>query len=240
VILHHVVEEFAGTEIGLVAGRDHGAEGNAERLGAVIDRKADAAGLRDDSDPLRGSDHRQLIRPYIDGWAEGRGNAGNLVVIPLGIRSGDPHSRALGQRRDGVLHRDGIAAFLGKAGGDDDGVFDAERRALLKRAEHDTRRNDHDGEIDRLPDGCDGRIAREPIDIRIVRIDRIDRAGELVLAQKGRSRPGIFVTSREAPMMAMLDGLKNESSGCGRVTVMAFPVYCCCRSVSERSGYRFA
>ena len=50
-ILHHVVEEFAGAEIGFIAGADDVAERNAERLGAVLDRKADAAALRDDADP---------------------------------------------------------------------------------------------------------------------------------------------------------------------------------------------
>ena len=50
-ILHHVIEEFAGAEIGFVAGADDVAERDAERLGAVIDRKADAAALRNDADP---------------------------------------------------------------------------------------------------------------------------------------------------------------------------------------------
>ncbi len=114
-ILHHVVEEFAGAEIGLVAGRDHGAQSNAERLGAVIDRKADPAGLGDDTDTLRGSDQPRLIGLHIDSRAEGRGNAGDLVVVPLRIRSGDPHSRTLGQRRNGILHCDRVAPLLGKA-----------------------------------------------------------------------------------------------------------------------------
>ena len=38
-ILHHVVEEFAGAEIGLVAGADDITHRNAERLGAARDRK---------------------------------------------------------------------------------------------------------------------------------------------------------------------------------------------------------
>ena len=59
-ILHHVVEEFAGAEIGFVAGADDVAERNAQRLGAVIDRKADAAALRDDADPPFGRDQRRL------------------------------------------------------------------------------------------------------------------------------------------------------------------------------------
>ena len=50
-VLHHVVEKFAGAEVGFVAGADDVAERDAERLGAVIDRKADAAALGDDADP---------------------------------------------------------------------------------------------------------------------------------------------------------------------------------------------
>ena len=47
-ILHHVIEEFAGAEIGLVAGADAVADRNAQRLGAMFYGKADAAALRDD------------------------------------------------------------------------------------------------------------------------------------------------------------------------------------------------
>ena len=57
-ILHHVVEELAGAEIGFVAGADDVAERDAERPGAVIDRKADAAALGDDADPPCGRDQR--------------------------------------------------------------------------------------------------------------------------------------------------------------------------------------
>ena len=57
-ILHHVFEEFAGAEIGFVAGADDVADRDPERLGAMLDRKADAAALRDDADPPPGRDQR--------------------------------------------------------------------------------------------------------------------------------------------------------------------------------------
>ena len=58
-ILHHVVEELAGAEIALIAGADDITERNAERLGAMLDGKADAAALRDDADPPFGRDQRR-------------------------------------------------------------------------------------------------------------------------------------------------------------------------------------
>ena len=65
-----------------------------------------------------------------------------------------------------------ITAFLTPDGG-----------ALLERAEHRAGRNDDDGEVDRLPDLRDRRIAFQPVDIAVIGIDRIDLARKLILAQ---------------------------------------------------------
>ena len=54
-ILHHVVEKFAGAEIGFIAGADAIADRHPKRLGAMLDGKADATRLRDDGDPPRRS-----------------------------------------------------------------------------------------------------------------------------------------------------------------------------------------
>ncbi len=77
---------------------------------------------------------------------------------------------------DGVLHRGAVAALLGKSRRDDHRVPDAGGGALLERAEHRARRNDDDGEIDRLADIGDRRIAFQPVDIAVVGIDRIELA----------------------------------------------------------------
>src|SRR5258708_29389863 len=123
-MLHHIFEELAGAEIGFVAGADDVTEREAERPGAVIDRKADAAALRHDADPPFGRDQPRLIGFYIDGWAEGGGDALNFAVKTFRIGTGNPHSGLLRKRRDGVLHRGAVAAFLRKSRRDDHRVLD--------------------------------------------------------------------------------------------------------------------
>src|SRR5215218_656193 len=71
-VMHHVVQKFAGAEIALVAGADAIGDGNAERLGAMLDGKTDAAGLRDDGDPARGRGERNMTRLDVDRWTESR------------------------------------------------------------------------------------------------------------------------------------------------------------------------
>lgn len=84
-VLHQVVQELAGAEIGFVTGADDVAHGDAERLGTMIIRKADAAALRDDADPLRRGDQRHHIRLDVHRGAEGRGDALHLTEKALGV-----------------------------------------------------------------------------------------------------------------------------------------------------------
>ena len=92
-----------------------------------------------------------------------------------------------------------VAAFLGKAGGDDHGVLDADGRTPLQRAHHGAGGNDDDGEIDRRADLGDGLVAFEPVDIRIVRIDRVKLARIFVLAQHRQQPPrNLFQIARGA------------------------------------------
>ena len=182
-ILHHIVEEFAGAEVGFIAGADDVAERHAQRLGAVIDRKADAAALRDNADPPFGRDQWRRVRLDIDGRAEGGGDALDLAVKAFRIGTGNPHAALFRQRHDGVLHGGAVAALLGESRRDDHRVLDAHGGALLERAEHRARRDDDDGEVDRLPDIRDRGVAFQPVDIAVIGIDRIDLAGKLILAQ---------------------------------------------------------
>ncbi len=156
-ILHHIFEEFAGPEVGFVAGANHVTKGDAERPGAVIDRKADAAALRDDADPPPGRDQPRRVRLDVDGRTEGGGDALGFAVKSFRVRTGNPHPGLSGQRGDGILHGGAVAALFGKSRGDDDRVLDAGGGALLERGENRARRNDDDGEIDRLPDIGDRR-----------------------------------------------------------------------------------
>jgi len=133
-ILHHVVEEFAGAEVGFVAGADDITERYPERLGAVVDRKADAAALRDDADPPSGRDQPRRVRLAIDGRAEGGGNALDLAVESFRVGAGNPHAGLLRQRSDGVLHGRAVAALFREARRDDHRVLDADGGALLERA----------------------------------------------------------------------------------------------------------
>ena len=147
-ILHHVVQELAGAEITLIAGTDAIADGNADRLGAMLDGKTDAARLRNDPDPAFGRDQRHMPRLDIDGRAEGCSHLLHLAHKTFGIGTGNPHAGALGDLDDPVLHRGAIAALLGKARGDDHAILDADRGAFLQRADHGACRNDDDREID--------------------------------------------------------------------------------------------
>src|SRR5205807_3970071 len=75
------------------------------------------------------------------------------------------------------------APLFGKARRYDHRVPHAGGGALLERVEHRAGRNDDDGEIDRRADISDRPVAFQPIDIVVVRIDRIKLAGIVVLAQ---------------------------------------------------------
>src|SRR6185369_12331166 len=78
---------------------------------------------------------------------------------------------------------------LGKARGNDDGVLDAYGRALLQRAKYRARRDNDDGEIDRRTHVRDRFVAFDAVDIGVVRIDRIDLSGIVVLAQHREQPP---------------------------------------------------
>ena len=182
-ILHHVIEEFAGAEVGFIAGADDVTERDAERLGAVIDRKADAAALGDDADPPRGRDQPRRVRLDVDGRAEGGGDALGFAVKSFRIGTGNPHAGCAGEIGDRVLHGGAVAALLGESRRDDHRIPDADGGAFPERAENRARRNDDDGKIDRLPDRRDRRIAFQPVDIAVIWIDRIELARKFVLAQ---------------------------------------------------------
>ncbi len=182
-ILHHVFEKFAGAQIRLVAGADDIRERDADRLGTVIDRKADAAALRDDADPPDGRDQRPFIGFYIDGRAECRGDALDLAIKSLRIRAGNPHAGLFRERRNRVLHRGAVAALLRESRGDDHRVLDANGCTLFERAEDGAGGNDDDRKVDRLPDVSDRGKAFQPVDIAVIRIDRIEFSGKSVLAQ---------------------------------------------------------
>jgi hypothetical protein len=81
------------------------------------------------------------------------------------------------------------ATLLGKARRDDDGVSDADVSALLQRAKHRARGNDDDREIDRVANIRDRFVAFQPVDIAVVRIDRIDFSRIFVLAQHRQQPP---------------------------------------------------
>src|SRR5438067_1096234 len=86
-ILHHVVEEFAGAQIRLVAGADHIAKRDPERLGAVVDGKSDPAALRDDAYPPGARDQPLLIGLDVDCRTKSGGDALELVVKSFRIRA---------------------------------------------------------------------------------------------------------------------------------------------------------
>ena len=78
---------------------------------------------------------------------------------------------------------DAVAALLGKSRRDDHRVPDTGGGALFERTDHRVRRDDDDGEIDRLPDIGDRRKTFQPVDIAVIGIDRIKPARKFVLAQ---------------------------------------------------------
>ena len=157
-ILHHVVEEFAGAQIRLVAGADHVAQGDAERLGAVVDGKSDPAALRDDAYPPGARDQPLLIGLDVDCRTKSGGDALELVVKSFRIRAGDPHAGVFCERSNGVLHRRAVATLFREARGDNDRVLDPNSGTLFESTEHRAGGNDHDRQIDRLPDIHNRRI----------------------------------------------------------------------------------
>ena len=70
-VLHQIVQEFASAEIGLVPGADHITQRDAQRPGAMRDRKADATALRDDTDPALRRNQPRCIGLDVDRRAEG-------------------------------------------------------------------------------------------------------------------------------------------------------------------------
>src|SRR6478752_4159969 len=155
----------------------------------MLDGKADATRVRDDGGPAPGRDQRNMARLDVDGRAESRRDLLYLAQKSFGVRSRDPHACSLRQRHDGVLHSGAVAALLGKARGNDDGVLDAYGRALLQRAKYRARRDNDDSEIDRRTHVRDRFVAFDAVDIGVVRIDRIDLSGILVLAQHREQPP---------------------------------------------------
>ena len=223
-ILHHVFEKFAGAEVGFVAGADDVTERDAERAGAVIDRKADAAALRDDADPPPGRDQPRLIGLDIDGRAEGGGDALDFAVKSFRIGTGNSHPGPFRKRRDGILHRGAVAALLGKSRRDDHRVLDAGGGALLERAKNGPRRNDDDGEVDRLPDIGDRGKTFQAIDIAVIGIDRINLSRKSVLAQH-RQQP-----ARDFLLIARCADQRDAAGGeeaVERVRHSGWSFYCC-------------
>jgi hypothetical protein len=92
-----------------------------------------------------------------------------------------------------------LAALFRKPRGDDHCVPDAGGSALLKRAEHRARGNDDDGEIDRLADIGNRGIAFQPVNIAVVRIDRIKLARKIVLAQHRQQPARDFLEVARGP-----------------------------------------
>jgi len=64
---------------------------------------------------------------------------------------------------------------------------------LLERREHRAGGNDDDGEIDRRADIGDRRVTFQPVDIAVVRVDRIEFSGIVVLAQHRQQPPRDFL-----------------------------------------------
>ena len=124
-----------------------------------------------------------MARLDIHGGAEGRRDLLFLVQEAFGIGPGNPHAGAPGDRGDLVLHRGTIAALLRKAGGDDNGIPDADRGTFLQCTDHRAGGNDDHRKIDRRADIGDGAVALQPFDLAVVPIDRINLARIVVLAQ---------------------------------------------------------
>src|SRR6185437_16358727 len=129
-------EELAGGEVGLVAGADDRAEGEAYGAAAVVEGEAHAAALRDDADAARARLKPRLAGLDLDRRAEGRGDMRHVVVEALGVGAADAQAGAPRQRRDLLLQAGLRAALLGKARGDDDGMADAGGGAILERRQH--------------------------------------------------------------------------------------------------------
>src|SRR6185437_17070762 len=123
-------------EVGLVAGADDRAEGQAQGAAAVVEGETHAAALRDDADAARAGLEPLLARLDLDRRAEGRGDMRHVVVEALAVGAADAEAGAPRQRGDLLLDIGLRAALLGEARGDDDGMADAGGGAVLERRQH--------------------------------------------------------------------------------------------------------
>ena len=141
-VLGQELDEIGALEAGLVAGRDHVAERQAEPIGGALEMAEQAAALADEGDAALDAAlclaREQHVQPHaidVVGDAEAIG----------------PHDRKSGRPRrggDGVLRC--LIADLGEAGREDHRRADLAARAGLDRLAHARGRQREHGEVDAL------------------------------------------------------------------------------------------
>jgi len=176
--------QFGDAEIGLVPGTEPGGQAEAALLRHAQQRASDRAALP----------HVRGAPPGTHPRAQGGGERGRetrgLVEHAHAVRPEQPDPVDPGRHRDPVLEQPPPLARLGVSRGVDDRGAHAGRAAVRK--DRGRRRGGHhdQGQVHRTGNLGERRIAGEPGEFPVLRVHRVDAAGELEGDQVAEDRGG--------------------------------------------------
>ena len=196
VVADHVVEKIADAEIDLVTGADHVTEAQPHRAAAIIQRKTDAAALRDNADAARRGDVPRRAGFDIHRGTERRSDAADLVVEPFRVRPGNAHAGTPRQRGDVALQVGAGAALLRKTRRDDHTIANAGARAFFKGLQHAGGGNCDQRKIGWLTYGADRGKAAQSGNFFVARIYGIKFSSIFVLLQHALQKATDFLRVR--------------------------------------------
>ena len=183
--IEHPIDIVMRFEHGLVAGADLIGEAQLAVAPAAQKGKGQGAALAADRDrPCPAFLRQQLLARIVEHRAEGRDQRAQRVDQPLGIRPGDHHAGALGQRAQrGVARRRRIAFLFAETRADHHRRRDAARRALLDRRDDMHRRHEDHRKVGRFGQFGNRGVGLVAEHLAVAARHRIDPAGKAVLDQ---------------------------------------------------------
>ena len=162
-----VLQQVVARDVGLVADADELGQAHLPGGGERENRQAQRAALRGERDAALAREHRREGRIQADGRIG--------VQQPHAVGTDHPHPVAADLVHELILQRVPVDPDFRKTGGDDDQGLHAGGRAVVDDAEDRGRRHGQNRQIDAGGKVARGPQGRDAVDVRGVRIDRIDR-----------------------------------------------------------------
>ena len=177
-VVDEVLDEIAQFQVRLVADADAVGKADATGAGAVEHGGHHGAGLAGETD---------LADDEVVG-VQGRGGAEHDGVgwrdEAEAVGADETHVAGAGDAGDFGFQRRAFRAFIGEFGGDDDGGAHADGGGLRHEALHEMAGDGHDHHVRRGGGGGEVGVGFEAEQLRAVRVDRVDRAGEIMFQQQ--------------------------------------------------------